>query len=731
MKFHSISATFESALERLSLHPHKDSFFLDINKFIITSSIMGYLLVIILMAVSLVMKLNAFTLYCTALLIFWAITITAYVFYKKEGLILIQKIGTLLITFYFITRMGGLLTSGGIIFIGIAPVFYTLIFRNFYRKIIVYFLLVISTCLLAVFDPLFPGKDIISESQNLFLFTLNFLVITTSIFLFAFISQRIFTNLEHKEVLRQKELNEAKSRLYTNITHEFRTPLTVILGIADLLKKNSSNDMDSKSEMIKRNAKYLLRLVNQLLELNKLESGNLKLNKVNGNIIQFLRYIFYLNENYRQGKKLDFHFHSESQNLCLDFDPEKITKIFSNLLSNAIKFTPDGGSIRMDVKVEDKYLTIDIRDNGIGIPKDQVEKIFERFHRVDDSLTRKSGGTGIGLSIVKELVTLMEGKITLHSDPGKKTVFTVKLPLNGAMEKHTLAPEYAADTLDSIMQNGESYLEPSNEPLVEKQRLLIIEDNEDVVSYLQACFNDQFAIVSAFDGEKGYNKALDTIPDIIICDIMMPELDGYTVCRKLKEDYRTSHIPIILLTAKADISSRIHGLEQGADDYIIKPFDQLELSARIHNLLELRKKLYERYSNGNLYDMPENPGLHKEDNFFIKVRDNIIQNLQDENYNVQALCEEMAMSKSQIYRKFKALTNKSIARYIRKLRMDRAKHLLLTTSLNVSEVSYEVGIKTLSTFSEIFKEEFGCSPRDYLYYYQKNQNGASFNVSNK
>jgi DNA-binding response OmpR family regulator len=253
------------------------------------------------------------------------------------------------------------------------------------------------------------------------------------------------------------------------------------------------------------------------------------------------------------------------------------------------------------------------------------------------------------------------------------------------------------------------------------RHLLIIEDNRDVVNFLRDCFNGRFLIDVAWDGKQGHQIALQNIPDLIISDIMMPELDGFSLCKKLKDDYRTSHIPIILLTAKADMPSRIQGIEQGADAYIVKPFNQQELLARINNLLDLRRKLYKRYSNGDPSGTTDHPLLKREDQFYKRVREHIIKNLHDENYNVQSLCEEMSMSKSQLYRKFKALTNLSAARFIRKLRMERARHLILTTSMNVTEISFEVGIKTLSTFSELFKEEFGHSPRDYVHHYQENQ----------
>jgi DNA-binding response OmpR family regulator len=243
--------------------------------------------------------------------------------------------------------------------------------------------------------------------------------------------------------------------------------------------------------------------------------------------------------------------------------------------------------------------------------------------------------------------------------------------------------------------------------------LLIIEDNSDVVGYLTACYQNHFSIHMAKNGKEGYNLAVEEIPDIIISDVMMPKMDGFELCKKLKENYRTSHIPIILLTAKADIPSRIEGLETGADAYIIKPFNQRELLVRMQKLLELRRKLFQRYSSGNGLGFSSDPVLQKEDQFIKKLNEIILKNLGDESFNIRVLCNEIAMSKSQLYRKFSALTDQSVAKYIRTLRMKKAKELLQTTSMNITEVGYKVGMKSISTFSQIFKEEFGENPSEY------------------
>lgn len=369
----------------------------------------------------------------------------------------------------------------------------------------------------------------------------------------------------------------------------------------------------------------------------------------------------------------------------------------------------------MSVKVDNDWLIIEVIDNGIGIPQEKQDRIFDRFYQIDDKDTRKAGGAGLGLALTKELVELMSGEIVFHSEPDKETVFKVRLPSKDVSTASNGVGEiiHNDDLYSENELKNEAFWDDGTETDSEKQKILIIEDNKDVVSYLIACYNIHFSIDIAYDGEQGFAKAVKTIPDVIVSDIMMPGMDGFTLCRKVKDDYRTSHIPVILLTAKEDIPSRIRGLEEGADAYLVKPFNKQELLVRINKLIELRKKLHKRYRKGDPIEKADDQSFFREDQFINKVTDLVEKSLHDEYYNVQVLCEEMAMSKSQLYRKFKALTNMSAAKYIRKLRLEKARHLLLTTYLNITEISNEVGMKTLSTFSQLFKEEYGYSPKEY------------------
>ncbi|MDX8337888.1 ATP-binding protein [Draconibacterium sp. IB214405] len=652
------------------------------------------------------------------------VCVSTTIFYyarKMDVAIKLFKILMIVISSVYVARMGGLLTCGGLFLLSIQAVTSSVILRKPKLILPVSIVFVVAMLSLFVMDPYFPKEQGLNPQQNLLFFFVSLIIITGYIFFFSLYAVNLFAKMEEREAQRQKEMNEAKTRLYTNITHEFRTPLTVILGLADSLRSVKEKNCSAKADTIIKNGKNLLQLVDQLLELSKMESGNLSVKKIHANIVPFLRYVFQLQEYYAGEKNLKMIFEADKESYVLDFDPEKTTVIVSNLLSNAIKFTPAGGSVKMHVLVENEMLSVIVSDTGIGIPPEKQNKIFDRFFQADNKNTRKVGGAGIGLALTRELVTLLNGTIQVNSVPNKLTVFTVKLPVTRAIhaKEFQQREQVFAEPQEKSLEDNYS----ATDLTTEKDRLLIVEDNPDVLVYLQACYSDYFRIQLATDGKEGFEKAVNEIPDVIISDVMMPEMDGFELCKKLKEDFRTSHIPIVLLTAKADIPSRIEGLEQGADAYVVKPFNQQELLVRLQKLLELRKKLYQRFSKGNDFDYSTDPIMQREDRFMKKLNSAISENLNNEYFNVPELCEEMAMSKSQLYRKFKALTNQSVARYIRSLRMQKAKQLLSTSSMNITEVGYEVGMKSLSTFSQVFKEEFGESPREFLLH----ENERSYN----
>ncbi|MCB9305522.1 MAG: DUF3808 domain-containing protein [Lewinellaceae bacterium] len=526
----------------------------------------------------------------------------------------------------------------------------------------------------------------------------------------------------NEQILHQKEkleeLDHAKSRFFTNISHEFRTPLTIISGVAGQIMDNPDAWARKGGQMIKQNSANLLNLVNQILDLRKLEAKELKLNMVQGDVVHYLHYLSESYESFARSKGLQLHFLPAVEKLMMDFDPEKLLRIISNLLSNAVKYTPDKGNVFFHVNQSaengNPYLQLRVEDTGTGIDADQLPHIFDRFYQVDDSTTRKGEGTGIGLALTMELVHLMGGSIDVKSTLGKGTAFTVLLPVTNESPVREVPVEQSDSTplvnLE-VQHAGEGDRRTAILPAAQLKTedlptLLIVEDNSDIRQFLVACLENNYQLETAANGREGIDLALEMVPDLIISDVMMPEKDGFELCETLKNDERTSHVPIILLTAKTDMESKISGLKTGADAYLTKPFEPEELMVRLENLFELRQKLQARYRSLEPESVPEN----KEDEFVQKVRQAVLENISDETYGIPQLCRAAALSRAQLHNKLKALTGQSTSHFIRSIRLHKAKALLESSDLNVSEISYEVGFKNLSYFSSAYQEEFGVPP---------------------
>ncbi len=576
---------------------------------------------------------------------------------------------------------------------------------------------------------------------------------------------------EQQEAERLKELDTFKSELFTNITHEFRTPLTVILGMAERLTEDTQSpalgggrltaDETKKGlNLIERNGQNLLRLINQLLDLSKLENKSFQLRLSQGNIVPYLRYVTESFHSFANVRNLSLRFFTTVEQLDMDFDPEQVQQVMSNLLSNALKFTPSGGEI--SVRIEDArmrgfedlsrsgvnsgqlsksstpQILIAVSDTGIGIPVAELPHIFDRFYQVDGSATRPGEGTGIGLAHAQELVRLMGGNIAVESTPGAGSTFTIRLPVRlseGAKEK-TIRP-FDGTNPSFLGQKGYEHLRPSNPetPVLpeatptdpDRPLLLLIEDNPDVVDYLKTVLAPVYQLDIAFNGRIGIEKALETIPNLIISDVMMPEKDGYQVLDALKNDLRTSHIPIMMLTAKADATSKLAGLRRGADAYLPKPFVKAELLATLSMMRENRQRMKtyfmaatQQYTAGPSTPTSAAPivaptveaDVAIEDVFLKKVRDIVAANYTDEHFALPQLCETIGMSRSQLFRKMKALIDESPSDFIRNYRMQQARQLLQTKQFSVKEVAYKVGFKDLSHFSRTFQDFFGVSAGD-------------------
>lgn len=545
-------------------------------------------------------------------------------------------------------------------------------------------------------------------------------------------SQLSFEQLEAK---RAKELDSVKTQLYTNITHEFRTPLTVILGMAQQVKNNPPQHLDNGIDMIIRNGQSLLNLVNEMLDLSKLETGKMTLQPVKGDIINFLRYIVESFHSLADSQEKQLHFLAGMDALYVAYDPEKLRQIVSNLLSNALKFTPQNGNIYITVSENNQLneagkstLIIKVKDTGIGIPEGQLEHIFERFYQLDNSHTRKTEGTGIGLALTKELVKLMEGEITVKSPPtgaNKGTEFTVTLPLkNMPAVENIIYPDIKDAVPEQINTVSFENLNKAEEKqATEKPLILLVEDNADVVAYTASCL-PEYRLAVGQDGREGFEIASEIIPDLIITDVMMPFVDGFELCRQLRSDEHTSHIPIIMLTAKADMESKMEGLEKGADVYLEKPFNREELLIRIKKLLELRKNLQQFYLkkaglNNNATSetiLPPGEQISEnkiEDEFVKRVREAIETHLADTAFTVEQLCKLVFMSHSQLHRKLDALTGCSPNKFIRIIRLSKGKELLKNPSISIASIALDCGYNDPGYFARVFKQEYGVTPQDW------------------
>ncbi len=523
------------------------------------------------------------------------------------------------------------------------------------------------------------------------------------------------------ESRRLREVNQLKNTLYANITHEFRTPLTVILGMTDMMKSQKEDAPKPKTrnhlELIERNSKRLLSMVNEMLDFSQLEGNNVQLHMVQTDIVSFVKYIAESFYPVADANDSDLVLYSEIDELYMDFDEHKVQTIVSNLLSNAFKY----GGLKNQVvlhlvkEINDgmEFFVMKVKDEGIGIPEADKERIFDRFYKVDNSTPiRKQMGTGLGLALSKSFIEMLKGHISVESQLGKGSQFIVRLPITRSAD---LVRERATAWVDLVpTPDLEEKFDAAPEwekPLGGELPLaLLIEDNPDVLHYLEECLKDNYTVLRASDGVQGVQRALEHIPDIIICDIMMPGKNGLEVCDELKNDERTDHIPIIMLTAKVGLKDKLKGLACGADAYLTKPFVKEELFTRLDQLIRSRKRMLKKIERIGLDDWMGEVKTGTTQVFLKKVVKIVLEKMEDPSFGARHLARELHLSESQVYRKLKAVTNKSTALFIRSVRLQRAHELLKLTDKNISEVCYLVGFKNPSWFSTAFKEEYGYAP---------------------
>ncbi|WP_308765183.1 two-component regulator propeller domain-containing protein [uncultured Bacteroides sp.] len=559
------------------------------------------------------------------------------------------------------------------------------------------------------------------------------LFIVLIIFIASYILFTIF-RLKHKVNVEQ-QMTDIKLRFFTNISHELRTPLTLIAGPVEQILKNGHLKTEEKEQLalVERNTNRMLRLINQILDFRKIQNNKMRMRVQQIDVIPFVRHIMesfrYLADEY----EIDFQLDTKLTSLTVWADADKLEKVLFNLLSNAFKYTPQGKQIKVAIAEGEKEISVAVEDQGIGIAENKQKSLFIRFESLLDKNLFNQSSTGIGLSLVKELVEMHHGSICFRSNPGEGSLFVVTfLKGKGHFEESTeyilsdrilTDPERALPPvqINSFMGNGKEEMDK------EKETVLIVEDNQELRFFLKTIFIPYFNVIEAEDGKTGLKKSREYQPDMIISDVMMPEMDGIEMARSLRENITTSHIPIVLLTAKINIDSKIESMKLGVDDYITKPFSAAYLKARIFNLLEQRKKLQALYCASLLpvasekqtivsveTEKEETPFLSAGDRKFMDgVLETIEKNLDNGSLTVEEIAAEANMSRSVFFKKLKTLTGLSPIEFLKEIRMKRAAQLIETETYNMAQIAYMVGFNDSHYFSKCFKQHYGITPTEY------------------
>jgi ligand-binding sensor domain-containing protein/signal transduction histidine kinase/DNA-binding response OmpR family regulator len=537
-------------------------------------------------------------------------------------------------------------------------------------------------------------------------------------------------NLQVEKIINQQqgELHEVKLRFFTNITHEFRTPLTLIIApLNDVLtKENLSINISNQLKTVERNAQRMLNLVNQILTFRKLATDHSELNIVKGNIVFFLQEIFLLFQNSANRKNINYIFETENEIIDIWFDQDKLEKVFYNLLSNAFKFTPNNENIKIKITEPKGVVEIKVSDSGLGIEPEYRDQIFKRFYEKSNEQSSTIKGSGIGLAISKQMVELHQGEIFLadkKENPfSRGATFIIRLPKgkkhfnNKDLNEKVRNGDQLTDYYPVITENGSTEKvgsTPLSEIVKEAPKILVVEDNYEVREYVKNIFIPHYEVITAKNGREGLEKIRAKLPDLVISDIMMPEKDGISLCKELKSDFEISHIPVVLLTARAASLFKIEGLEIGADDYVTKPFNPEELRLRVRNILNARKKVKAKFKRVMTFD-PEEITITSADEVFLEKAVLIVEKqIGNYDFNVNQFAFELAVSRPLLFTKLKALTGQTPNNFIKSIRMKRAAQLLKAQKLNISEVAYRIGFKDVKYFRKCFKDQFKMTPSDF------------------
>ena len=518
-----------------------------------------------------------------------------------------------------------------------------------------------------------------------------------------------------------RDRDDIRARFLADVSHELRTPLTLIAGNIESVQQGDVERAPYRLEVARRNARRLHRLVDELLELSRMDAGALELHPLPLELNGVLRTAVESFESVAELKDIELSLETSEHPIPLSADPDKLETVLYNLLSNAVKATP-GGRIRVSAAREGGWARIEVEDDGVGIPQEALAHVFERFYRSPGDSGRRSVGSGIGLALVRELVTLHEGEISVDSPKGRGTRFAVRLPVAVGVDAPAIRLREGEPPRPAWMPaGGPAELATLDDPqgLVaelsqeDADLVLVVEDSKEMRAYIRACLEDSFRIAEAGSGEEAVELARDAVPDLVVADVVMPGMGGYELVRSLRADPLTSHVPVVMLTAQVEEKSRLEGLEAGADDYLAKPFSRRELHARVTNLLALRSLLRERYATTPVIRPSEVEATPVDRAFLEEVVTTVEEHMGDPDFSVEALAAMMHISSSQLTRKLRALIDQPPGRLIRSLRLQRAAALLEADAGNVGTIAYRVGFSDQAHFSRSFKKHFGVPPSEY------------------
>lgn len=529
--------------------------------------------------------------------------------------------------------------------------------------------------------------------------------------------------LARLEKEKAEEINAMKLRFFTDISHELRTPLTLVLGPIEKLTKMARGQMEMEKYLttIRSNGNYLLKLINELMDFRKVEAGKMTVRPEETDLVQQINSVEQAFRHRAEQDQIRFQVITDLKKATGCFDTGILYKVLYNLLSNAFKFTPAGGTVSLRLSSVSREgrscFQIDITDTGTGIPDQELDQLFQPFYQVKDQSANNEIGTGIGLALTKRLVELHEGRITVSSTPGQGTTFRVALPalrhLSASGTNHLWTEAEGITSAKILPGNEPTQMIATSEPSA-KTRILLAEDNDQMRNYLVDCLSEYYDVIAVPDGQQGWEMAKSTQPEVIVTDIMMPTMDGIELCRKLKDDVLTSHIPIIFLTARTSIEQQIKGLMTGADAYLTKPFSSDHLHAVIQNLLFNRKQLWKAFSTGHFTNRTESMLGPLDQRFMEQIQKVVDRQLKNAEFNVEQFAREMAMSRSYFHRKLKGLTGFSASEFLRDCRLRHAAGLMAENKLTISEIAYEVGFSSPNYFGRCFRKKYGKSPSEFL-----------------